>query len=107
MSWSQAWEGIKQIFSNAFQALVDLCKAPINAVVSIINGVISGINGMGFTLPDWLPGGLAGKSFSINLPMLPTFAKGGFTNGVSIAGEAGTEAVIRAIGEKVFSIRRR
>lgn len=94
MSWSQAWEGIKQIFSNAFQALVDLCKAPINAVVSIINGVISGINGMGFTLPDWLPGGLAGKSFSINLPMLPTFAKGGFTNGVSIAGEAGTEAVI-------------
>ena len=93
MNWSQAWEGIKQIFSNAFQALVDLCRAPINAVVSIINGVISGINGMGITIPEWVPV-VGGNSFSINLPMLPTFAKGGFTDGVSIAGEAGTEAVI-------------
>lgn len=92
-SWSQAWEGIKQIFGSAFDGLVALCKAPLNAVIAIINKAISGINGLGLTIPEWVPV-LGGKSFSINLPSLPMLARGGFTDGVSIAGEAGTEAVI-------------
>lgn len=92
-SWSQAWEGIKQIFGSAFDGLVALCKTPLNAVIAIINKTISGINGLGLTIPEWVPI-LGGKSFSINIPALPMLAKGGFTDGVSIAGEAGTEAVI-------------
>lgn len=92
-NWSQAWEGIKQIFGSAFDALVNLCKTPINAVIAIINKAISGINKLGLTIPDWVPV-IGGKSFSINIPSIPMLAKGGFTNGVSIAGEAGTEAVI-------------
>ena len=92
-SWSQAWEGIKQIFGSAFDGLVALCKTPLNAVIAIINKAISGINGLGLTIPKWVPV-LGGKSFSINIPALPMLAKGGFTDGVSIAGEAGTEAVI-------------
>ena len=28
-NWGQAWEGVKQIFGNAFNALVELAKAPI------------------------------------------------------------------------------
>ena len=92
-SWSQAWEGIKQIFGSAFDGLVALCKTPLNAVIAIINKAISGINGLGLTIPGWVPI-LGGKSFSINIPALPMLAKGGFTDGVSIAGEAGTEAVI-------------
>ena len=94
-NWSQAWEGVKQIFGNAFDALVELCKIPINAVIGVINGAIRGINsivGGGVTIPDWLPGG--GGTFSLHLNEIPMLAKGGFTNGVSIAGEAGTEAVI-------------
>lgn len=92
-SWSQAWEGIKQIFGSAFDGLVALCKAPLNAVIAIINKAISGINGLGLTIPKWVPI-LGGKSFSVNMPTLPMLARGGFTDGVSIAGEAGTEAVI-------------
>jgi hypothetical protein len=92
-NWEQAWDGIKQIFGNAFDALVELCKTPINAVIAIINGVVSKINGMGFTIPDWVPA-IGGKEFTINLPTIPQLAEGGFTNGVSIAGEAGPEAVI-------------
>lgn len=94
-NWSSAWEGVKSIFSNAFSALVELCKIPINAVIGIINGAIRGINsivGGGVTIPDWLPGG--GGTFSLHLNEIPMLATGGFTNGVSIAGEAGTEAVI-------------
>ena len=96
MNWGQAWEGVKEIFGSAFDGLVELCKTPINAVIGIINGAISGINsifGNGVTIPDWVPK-VGGKSFSMNLKTIPTLATGGFTDGVSIAGEAGTEAVI-------------
>ena len=92
-NWSQAWEGIKQIFGNAFDALVTLCKVPINAVISLINQAISGINKLGIKIPDWVPG-LGGKNFSINIPTIPMLKYGGFTDGPSIAGEAGREAVI-------------
>ena len=85
--------GIKDMFYNGFSALAGIIKAPINAVIGIINGAINGINSIGFDVPDWVPL-VGGKSFSINIPNIPLLAKGGFTNGVSIAGEAGTEAVI-------------
>lgn len=92
-NWSQAWEGVKEIFGGAFAALEGLLKTPINAVISLINKAISGINGLGLKIPDWVPI-IGGNDFSINIPEIPMLAKGGFTNGPSIAGEAGTEAVI-------------
>lgn len=95
-NWAQAWEGVKSIFSNAFSALVELCKVPINAVIGVINGAVKGINsilGKVTTIPEWVPV-VGGQSFSMQLPTIPMLAKGGFTDGVSIAGEAGTEAVI-------------
>ena len=95
-NWASAWEGVKSIFSNAFSALVELCKVPINAVIGVINGAVKGINsilGKVTTIHDWVPV-VGGQSFSMQLPTIPMLAKGGFTDGVSIAGEAGTEAVI-------------
>lgn len=95
-NWEAAWENVKAIFSNAFDALVELAKIPINAVIGIINGAIAGINsivGGGITIPEWVPV-IGGSSWSLQLPEIPYLAKGGFTNGPSIAGEAGTEAVI-------------
>lgn len=95
-NWASAWEGVKSIFGNAFSALVELCKVPINAVIGVINGAVKGINsilGKVTTIPDWVPV-VGGQSFSMQLPTIPMLAKGGFTDGVSIAGEAGTEAVI-------------
>lgn len=92
-NWSQAWEGVKSIFTGIFDTLGALFKTPINAVISLINKAISGINGLGLKIPDWVPI-IGGKNFSINIPQIPMLAKGGFTSGPSIAGEAGTEAVI-------------
>lgn len=92
-NWSQAWEGVKQIFGGAFGALVGLLKTPVNAVIALINKAISGINGLGLDIPDWVPI-IGGKSFHISIPEIPMLAKGGFTDGASIAGEAGREAVI-------------
>lgn len=86
-------QGIQQSFLNGFSSLVGIIKAPINSVISLINGAIGGINTIGFDVPEWVPL-IGGNKFSVNIPTLPMLAKGGFTNGVSIAGEAGTEAVI-------------
>lgn len=92
-NWEQAWQGVCDIFGGIFETLGALFKTPINAVIALINQAIRGINGLGLDIPDWVPL-IGGKKFSINIPEFPMLARGGFTNGVSIAGEAGTEAVI-------------
>lgn len=92
-AFTNAWEGIKSGFMSVFEALPAILKTPINAIISIVNGAINAINSIGFTIPDWIPG-IGGKAFKLDIPKLPMLATGGFTNGASIAGEAGTEAVI-------------
>lgn len=92
-SWSQAWSGVVQVFGGLWDGLVGLVKAPINAVIGLVNGAINALNGINVTIPDWVPG-VGGETFGINIPNIPLLATGGFTDGVSIAGEAGMEAVI-------------
>lgn len=92
-NWQQAWLGVQEIFGGIFDGLVALIKTPMNAVIALINKAISGVNNLGIKIPDWVPV-IGGKNFSLNIPEIPMLAKGGFTNGPSIAGEAGTEAVI-------------
>ena len=91
--WEKAWNGVKDIFSNAFNALETLLKTPLNVVIRLINKAIDGINDLGLDIPDWVPV-IGGSKFHIDIPTIPELAKGGFTNGPSIAGEAGREAVI-------------
>ena len=88
-----AWQNIVDIFGNIFGMIMNIAKAPINGVISIVNKAINAINSIGFDVPDWVPL-IGGKGFHINIPNIPLLATGGFTNGPSIAGEAGTEAVI-------------
>ena len=92
-NWGAAWQNIVDIFGNIFGMIMNIAKAPINGVISIVNKAINGINSIGFDVPDWVPL-IGGKGFHINIPNIPLLAAGGFTNGPSIAGEAGTEAVI-------------
>ncbi len=100
-NWEQALEGIKNIFGGAFGALVGLVKAPINAVIGIINGAISGINNIGIDIPDWVPI-IGGESFHIDIPTIPMLAKGTdfWTGGTAIVGECGPELVNLPRGSK-------
>lgn len=94
-NWSQAWQGVLDSFGGIWDGLGALVKTPLNAAIVLINQAISAINGIHVTAPDWpVLGDLAGKEFGFNIPQIPMLAKGGFTTGPSIAGEAGTEAVI-------------
>ena len=92
-NWSQAWNGIVQVFGGLWDSLVGIVKAPINAVIGLINKAIGALNNVSVTIPDWVPV-VGGNTFGINIPTIPMLAAGGFTDGVSIAGEAGMEAVI-------------
>lgn len=79
-------DGMVAFFSKGFRSLVGIIKAPINTIVSIINSAIDGINSIGFDIPEWVPV-IGGEKFKLNIPKLPTFATGGVTDGLSIAGE--------------------
>lgn len=92
-NWSQAWNGIVQVFGGLWDSLVGIVKAPINAVIGLINKAIGALNSISVTIPDWVPI-VGGNTFGIDIPTIPMLAAGGFTDGVSIAGEAGMEAVI-------------
>ena len=94
--WSAAWENVKGIFSNAFQALVGIAKAPINNVINLVNGAIGAINGISVDIPEWVPK-FGGQTFGVNLPKIPQLATGGIATRSTLAniGEGGEpEAVI-------------
>lgn len=98
-NWSQAWEGIKSIFSGAVGGLGEIIKAPLRVVISAVNTVIRGLNKL--KVPDWVPG-LGGKG--INIPEIPGFAKGtDRTPSTFIAGENGPELITNAANRKVFT----
>ncbi len=95
-NWEAAWQNVVDIFANMFAGTVNFTAKPLAGIIKLLNTAIDGINSLGFTVPDWVPG-IGGKRYSFNIPNipdLPLLASGGFTRGVSIAGEAGTEAVI-------------
>ena len=54
-----------------------LVKAPLNAVIGLVNGAIDKINGIGFKVPDWVPF-MGGKQFRVNVPKIPMLANGGY-----------------------------
>ncbi len=75
--WSEAWNNIVEIVKNLWNGLVEILLIPFKHLVNAIKhfkSAVSGGNG--------------------NVAEIPALAAGGFTQGLSFAGEAGTEAVI-------------
>ncbi len=102
-NWSKAWQGIKTIFKGVFDSLAALCKAPINAVIGIINGAIGGINKLDLTIPDWVPL-IGGKGFNINVPTIPMLYKGtdNWRGGAAMIHDRGAEVVDLPRGSRVY-----
>lgn len=80
--------------------IIGFLKQVATVGVKVVNFIIGALNKIQLTIPETLFGIpiplVGGKSFGFNLSpvALPQFANGGFTNGPSLAGEAGTEAII-------------
>lgn len=75
-----AWNALKTGTSNVWDSIMNAVKRPINGILgfveSLANGVVNGINtviralnGLHFTIPDWVPL-LGGNSFGFNIPEL-------------------------------------
>ena len=93
-SWNNTWTSVKnttsQIFNDMWAAIKSTINAILSGVESMANGVVRAINKMvdalnnlHFDIPDWVPGGLGGKSFGLHIPhisevSIPRLAQGGF-----------------------------
>ncbi|GIO33127.1 hypothetical protein J2TS6_42680 [Paenibacillus albilobatus] len=92
-NWSQAWDGVVEVFGGIWSGLKALVAVPINAVIRLVNKAIASINNINVEIPEWLGGGTLG----FNVPQIPeidAYAKGGIANRPSIFGEAGPEIAI-------------
>ncbi|MEG1565003.1 MAG: hypothetical protein RR365_14980, partial [Bacteroides sp.] len=81
IAWANTWNGIGNVFIGVWNGI-------ISAFENAVNWIVRGLNRLSFTTPDWLPGGMGGKTFGFNLSeisigkveYLPiqSFATGGF-----------------------------
>ena len=88
-SGKNAVDGIVGWFKDGFDSLVGIVMGPIEKITGLIDGVKDKFDSFKSGVSDKISGAAATVS-----GWLPKFATGGFTTGPSIAGEAGTEAVI-------------
>lgn len=114
--WAKAWEGIKNIFSGVWEAIVAIGKFFANGFIGIINLMIKGVESVLNFVIDGINallsrvnkainnvGSLLGKSWDVNLHInrvswrgIPYLAEGGIALGPTMAmiGERGKEAVL-------------
>lgn len=118
LRWSNFWSGINQGWqdfkSDLSAGWTQFWEKDLpNAVAGGINGIISGVetglnwvidklNSFKFTTPSWLPFGMGGKTFGLNIPKITLgrvsfFENGGFPDygEMFIAREDGPELVGR------------
>ena len=89
--FSGIFEGAKEIVKDIIDAMVEVIKAPINALIGLINVFISGLNKI--KIPNWVPI-VGGKG--INIPEIPYLARGGILEKgqVGFLEGSGAEAVV-------------
>lgn len=66
--------GIKNGVKEPINATITMFENFVNGVISAINKMIEGLNSIHFEIPDWVPGGLGGKSFGINISKIATLS---------------------------------
>jgi len=69
--WKEAWNGVADIFKGVWNGIITMLE-------KAINWIVDGLNSISFTTPDWLPFGMGGKSFNLNIPRasIPRLATG-------------------------------
>lgn len=89
--FSKAWEGVLKSFGSVWEGIKEIVKAPINAVIGMINGFIGDLNGI--KIPDWVPG-VGGQGF--HMDTIPYLAQGGVLERgqVGLLEGSGAEAVV-------------
>ena len=107
--FSKAWKKVKDIFSTGGKIFDGIKDGIVNAFKAIVNAIIGGINrvvAIPFDGINWALNKIRNVSifglkpfdwiYTISVPQIPRLAKGGITNGATLAeiGEAGREMVL-------------
>lgn len=107
--FSRAWKKVKDVFSTGGKIFDGIKDGIVNAFKAIVNAIISGINrviAIPFDGINWALNKIRNVSifglkpfdwiYTISVPQIPRLAKGGITNGATLAeiGEAGREMVL-------------
>ncbi len=82
--WKKAWNGIKDIFDGIVDGIKAIFKGAINLIIDLLNTLIRHLNTIHFEMPDWSPI-MPGKSFGINIPVIPKLANGGLVSAPTLA----------------------
>jgi phage-related protein len=91
-NWSQAWNGVREIFSGVWGTFAGIVKSPINAIIGFINqllyavermqhGIANALNAISIDLPGWVQDLTGYSSFGFNIgyistPRIPYLAQG-------------------------------
>ena len=101
----QNWEAIKSKFKEGANFLIGLAEAFANGWIMAANAIIKALNSIKVSIPSWVPG-LGGKSFGINLPLLPEIVLPKFEHGGIVPGPEGKAIPILAHGgEQILTAR--
>lgn len=65
--WDTAWEGLVEIGKGAVNLLISMIESFVNRWINGLNTLIRALNTIQFTAPDWL----GGKTYGINIPLIP------------------------------------
>lgn len=87
--FSNVWEGIKSGVAGACEFI----RSTINTIIGLING-------LSFTIPDWVPG-FGGSTFSMNIPLLFTGTED-WKGGLAKINDQGGEIVDLPSGTRVM-----
>ncbi|MFE6774844.1 hypothetical protein [Streptomyces sp. NPDC057702] len=87
----RAFGGLASMVRSAFSAVLGAVRAPVNGVIGLVNRAIGALNRIKVSVPKWLGGG----SFGVNLPTIPTLARGG----VVLPRPGGTLALLAESGQ--------
>lgn len=75
--WERCWNGVLNIFGGIFNMLSSYAKAPINAIIWLLNSAIDGINSLlSFDFPDFV-NDLGIGDISMSIPKINYLWQGG------------------------------
>jgi hypothetical protein len=101
--WSRAWEGVKEIFGGIFDGLEAVAKAPLNAVIGLINMAITALNSISVDIPDFIPG-IGGQHFGVNLGKIDYLYTGGIINTPTLLGNTVVGDSYKGMGNKAEAV---
>lgn len=97
---SNAMSSLGSFFSNVWEGIKSGVAGACEFIRSTINTIIGLINGLSFTVPDWVPG-FGGSTFSMNIPLLFTGTED-WKGGLAKIHDQGAEIVDLPSGTRVI-----